>query len=245
MIRAYAPPPDWSEDTIALAGDEAHHLVRVLRARVGDTVEVVDGEGRRAWGALERVERRGATVRAHRVETDPAPSDLGLIVALLKGDRNEEIIEKAVETGIARVWGVQCERSIVRLDPGREATRLERWRRTAIEALKQCGRARLPELRLFDSVAELAASRAADEVWILGALLPEARPLREVAETVSRSGARRVSALIGPEGDFTPEEYRILLEAGARPASFGPWVLRADTAALFAAGALALFFPSR
>lgn len=243
MIRCFAPPAAWTSESIALDADEARHALRVRRAAPGESVEVLDGEGHRARGPIEAVGARGARVRITELETEPPPTvDRGLIVALPKGDTADWIVEKGVELGMTRLWWVQAERSIPRVTPERRAARLERWRRTAIEALKQCGRARLPDLRLFAGVNELLAVRAADDRWLLGVLAPDAAPLRATLSAAEREGISRVAAVIGPEGDFTPAEIAALCNAGAQPVSLGPTVLRVETAALAFAAMLTLCF---
>jgi len=228
-------------DVITLDADEARHAVRVRRASAGSPVEVVDGEGRRARGILETDGAHDARVRIEaRYAEPPPPADLGLIVALPKGDTSDWIAEKATELGLSRVWMVEAERSIARVAPDRRAARVERWRRTAIEALKQCGRARLPEVRLFGSLAELLAARAADDRWLLAALAGDAMPLREALSAAERGGIRRLAVLVGPEGDFTPSEIATLRAAGAIPVSLGAAVLRVETAALAAAALMSL-----
>lgn len=243
MIRCFAPPAAWTPESITLDADEARHALRVRRAAPGEMVEVVDGSGRRARGPIEPVGSRAARVRVSEIETDPPPSaDRGLVVALPKGDTAEWIIEKGVELGMTRLWWVQAERSIAHVSPERRAARLERWRRTAIEALKQCGRARLPELRLFDGVDQLLAARAADDRWLLGVLAAGATPVRAALAKAEREEVKRVAAVIGPEGDFSPTEIAALCDAGAQAVSLGPAVLRVETAALACAAMLALCF---
>jgi 16S rRNA (uracil1498-N3)-methyltransferase len=239
------PPEAWRDGVFPLPPEEARHAVQVRRACAGDAIELVDGAGHRADGVIEQVNRRDAWVRITGRTFEPPPRiDLGLIASVPKGDKSDWIVEKATELGLSRIWMVETERSIARVAPERRAARVERWRRTAIEAIKQCGRARLPDLRLFDSLEDACAARGSDEPWILGALTPDTRPLRAVLEEVERAGATRAAALVGPEGDFSPGEYRRLIDAGAIPVSFGPRVLRVETAALYAAAALALYFGS-
>jgi 16S rRNA (uracil1498-N3)-methyltransferase len=244
VIRCHVPPEEWGGDTLLLPETEARHALRARRARPAETVEIMDGAGRRAEATLESLPGGAARARILRVRSVPRPcADLGLVVGLPKGDKSDAIVQKAVELGLRRLWMAVTEHAVPRLDAPRRAARVERWRRIAVEAMKQCGRAWLPDLRLFGSLDEALASRPMDDRWLFGSLDPAARPLRRLLEEIERaSGTSRLTVLVGPEGDFSIEEQRWLITAGVVPVSFGEAVLRVETAALYAASALVLFF---
>jgi 16S rRNA (uracil1498-N3)-methyltransferase len=169
--RFYAPPEDFTDDgkRVVLSPDESRHLRDVLRLRAGDEAHVFDGEGREFACAV--VEARGrasalevfAPVEPQRPES---PLDLTLAVALLKGEKFDLVVQKATELGASRVAPVVTARADVRLRDERDAARrVERWRRLALEAAKQSGRARIPAVAepcAFDTFVKSETRAAVD-----------------------------------------------------------------------------------
>ncbi len=212
-----------------LAGEDAHHLGRVLRLRDGEEVIVADGHGhwaRTAWrgeGALEPltdgvgVGGDGAVVAEPRAE--PA---LTVAFAPVKGERPEWVVQKLTELGIDRIVPLRTERSVVRWNGARGQAMVERLRRVAREAAAQCRRVWLPEVSDTVAFADLPALGGRGEVVL--AQLSGDRP------TV----AQRVVA-VGPEGGWSTGE----LASGMPTVGFGLSVLRAETAAVTAGALLA------
>src|SRR5205807_175313 len=145
-------------DVVDVTGEDGHHLARVLRLRVGETVTVADGSG--GWRPY-RIGGIGAVVRLDATagpEREPALSPgLAVAFALTKGDKPELVVQKLTELGVDRILPVLSERSVVRPDPGRAAANLSRWRRVALEAARQCRRSRLPEVSELAPIDTLAA----------------------------------------------------------------------------------------
>jgi len=267
--RFYAPPEQFAPDgaTVALAREEASHLRNVLRLKAGDEVFVFDGEGREyvcvvaasESGGRARVERATLEVRG-QVEPERAesPLDLTLAVALLKGEKFDLVVQKATELGVWRIVPVVTKRSDVRVPrEGRNAAaatadRVARWRRIALEAAKQSGRARLPEILApvsfaslveedagasFKDGAGVAAATAADGQRLL---FTEGggRGLAETAQGWRDVRPAKLTALVGPEGGWDDEEIAEAVAAGWLAVTFGGRVLRAETAAIVITGLL-------
>lgn len=197
-----------------LTDDDAHHLVRVLRLRVGDPLIVGDGAGRWRPAVLRDDGRAEPTGAVESIER-PSPA-LSVGFALVKGDKPELIVQKLTELGIDRIVPFRAERSIVQWDDAKAAKAVVRWRSVARSAAMQSHRAHLPE------VAEVAE---------LGPLLEAGAALAD------RSGAppslARPFLLVGPEGGWTDAERA----RAAGSVDLGEHVLRAETAAV-AAGTL-------
>jgi 16S rRNA (uracil1498-N3)-methyltransferase len=201
-----------------LRGEEARHLTRVLRAEAGQRYEITDSQS--AYLA-EIVEARGERVVfqvIEPIESQPLPVRITLCAALIKFDRFEWIVEKATELGVDRVLPVEtarCEKGLL------EASR----KRT--ESSQQSRRVRSPEIlpavRFDRSLATEAECRYFLEETTAPALL---RILPEC-----RSYADRIAILSGPEGGWLDAERQAAAAAGWQPASLGPLVLRAETAA--------------
>ena len=224
-----AAPPDTGR--VALRGDEARHLARVLRARVGDEVRLFAGDGREWPGRIVSIGRDVIDLEAGTAIPDPqrAGPALTLAVALPKGERQKWLVEKLTELGVARLLPLRTERGVAEATPAA----VERLRRGVIEACKQCGRNWLLDIAAPRSVAELLADAPA------GARVLMADPGGEPLVTAATEAATEIIALVGPEGGFTAEEIAAADRAGARRIGLGPHVLRVETAAVALAARLA------
>jgi 16S rRNA (uracil1498-N3)-methyltransferase len=210
-----------------LDGEDAEHLTRVLRAEVGQQYEICDG-ARLYLG--EVVEARKRSVRFRVLEELPAIEPavrISLLMSLIKFDRFEWIVEKATELGVESIVPVQAERS----DKGLELAarkRIERWRKIARAAGQQSHRIRLPEI--------------SPPVGLARALVREGRRiyLEEApgCPLLNPKAGEPVAILVGPEGGWTDRERSQLVAAGWEPASLGPQILRAETAAIAALAVL-------
>jgi 16S rRNA (uracil1498-N3)-methyltransferase len=255
LRRFYAPREAFTAGgtLVALPREETAHLLNVLRLREGDEVRVFDGEGREFVCAVADDGRRRPSreavleVRAHAEPPRPeSPLDLTLAAAMLKGEKFDAVVQKATELGVARVVPVETERVEVRLptDPARPSavTRLARWRRIAVEAAKQSGRARVPEVRAPIHLTTLLSEVVHDlegEGGELRLMFSE-REGGSLAELAREAAARprRVTALVGPEGGWEDAEIEQTRQAGWRVVTLGGRVLRAETAGIVAAALL-------
>jgi 16S rRNA (uracil1498-N3)-methyltransferase len=223
----FVEPADVDGDRLVLVDDEAHH-VRVRRHREGDLIDVIDGVGcayrvRVGSMAPKRVE---AEIVESRPEWGESPVCLHLAVAVPKGSRFDLVVEKGTEVGVASIVPMLTERGLVR--PDREGQRVERWRRLARSAAKQCGRSRVPRIgepvELPTATDELARR--------CGRLLVADAQAGEALTDALQGGDGPVALFIGPEGGFEPTEWTALKERGARPFTWGERTLRAETAAV-------------
>ena len=224
-----------SSDTVTLPTDAARHL-KVIRPRPGETVELFDGHGhvrRCRWDGARLLPDGAATA------FPPPPAELVLFACVTKGSRWDWTIEKAVELGTTRIVPVISDRCIVRLPPAERPAKADRWRRIAADAARQSDAVWLPEVReAVDFPEALALVKSCGRVFAGALSNPPPPPIwNEVAAVVGKA-ATSLGIFVGPEGDFTPEELRALLEL-ATPVSFGPTILRAETAAIFGLSVLA------
>ncbi|MCA1817316.1 MAG: 16S rRNA (uracil(1498)-N(3))-methyltransferase [Acidobacteria bacterium] len=254
MRRFYAPPESFSADgsRVALSREESRHLAGVLRLAANDEVRVFDGEGREFLCVVADAAARGAAgatleVRGRVAPACPeSPLELTLACALLKGEKFDTVVQKATELGVARVVPVGTARADVKLSRGGDgARRVERWRRIAVGAAKQSGRARVPTVERPTSLEELLSrdpsSGAEGSTSGTGAaarrLILAERGGRGLAETVAAWGAKptRVVALVGAEGGWEDEEIARARGAGWQAVTLGGRILRAETAGIVAA----------
>lgn len=236
MPRFHLPTENWQNGVIT--GDEARHLSQVLRIKPGETITVFDGLGRRAQAEVLTVSRDHVSLKPGDAQTPPPPLPaITLAQAIPKGKNMDLIVQKAVELGIARIQPLVTKNTIVQPGEGKS----DKWRRTALEACKQCGQDTLPQIadplpfeRWLNSGAGVPP--AASSLQLIASLAPGAKPLREILR--AHPGTTAATLLVGPEGDFTPEETAAAQDAGFLPVSLGSIVLRVETATLFCLSAL-------
>ena len=153
-----------------------------------------------------------------------------LALALIKADRFAWVVQKATELGVARIIPMETQRAVVRAPTGRAGVKQGRWQRIAAEAAKQCGRATVPQVDPPSRFAAVIAGLPPQPCALIPTLAVPAPLLRDAADAVRRADA--VTVLIGPEGDFTPEEVAAAQQASVRAVSLGPLTLRSETAAI-------------
>jgi 16S rRNA (uracil1498-N3)-methyltransferase len=246
--------PQLAAGAVALDESEARHARLSLRLKPGDAVALFDGRWGVAHGKLAedaageaRPSPAARSVRKHglrtivvveRIESIPPPARrLTLIVAACKGPRLDFLVEKCTELGATRLVFAEFERSVVRLG----STHVEKLRRTAIEACKQCGRAWLPEIEASLTLADAVKHRA-DAALLIAHPAADAAPLGTWLQQ-HREAAGDIAVVIGPEGGLAPDELHSLLAAGAQPVRLGEHVLRVETAAVAAAATWAATTP--
>jgi 16S rRNA (uracil1498-N3)-methyltransferase len=236
--RFYAPPSafDSSLTRITLASDEARHLREVLRLKVGDEVYVFSGEGKEFQCRVEDTRRDAAhlmVVREVEAARPESPLHLTLAVALLKGEKFDLVVQKATELGVTVIAPVVTKLADIRIrDESDAAKRVLRWRRIAMEAAKQCGRAVIPAIGNPVPFATLV-HEAADEPTSSCLMFSErdGQSLTEATELFAAK-ANRLTALVGSEGGWTDEELAMAREAGWKIITLGGRTLRAETAAI-------------
>ncbi|MDR0353819.1 MAG: 16S rRNA (uracil(1498)-N(3))-methyltransferase [Opitutaceae bacterium] len=250
-FRVHCPPPENADAASAaelrLSPEESHHLVAVNRARAGARVVAFDGRGREWDCELVNASKNAAVLRVRAVrQAAPLPFEITLAQALPKGQAMEAIVRKATEIGARRIVPLESERTQVHLDGDREDRKIDKWRVAALEAAKQCGNPWLPGIEpLQNATAFLRASagRADHDLRLIASLHPGACSLKTIlADFRAANGGRlprRALWLIGPEGDFSPDEMAVALACGIKPVTLGPLVLRCETAATYALSVLA------
>jgi 16S rRNA (uracil1498-N3)-methyltransferase len=228
MRRFTLPPERVVDGRVTFDAGESRHLARVLRLRPGDTVTATDGAGRDYTVRLDTVgEAATGTVLAVARGTPESPLSITLVQGVPKGDKMEAIVRAATELGVARVRPALCERTIVRLEPGRWRERARRWQRVAREAAKQCGRAVIPEVEAPRTLAEWLEAKDPVDLALCfweGGGVPLAQALG------GPSPPRSALVVVGPEGGLSPAEVEAARAHALTITSLGPRILRTETA---------------
>ncbi len=243
MTRRRWIADSWNHATASLKGEQAEHLIRVLRARTGTEFEIVAGD--RVWRAAFTGISGDAALFTFlsEVEADAA-LPLTLLLSIFKFDRMEWIIEKGTELGAERFVPIIARRSEKHLAQTAQA-RVERWRRIAREASKQSRRSDVPLIEDVTALKDGARSQHHGELRLLLAEQEKSTTLRSAMQAAIQDSAERrplVRLAVGPEGGWTAEEEALFAVEGWKPVSLGPRILRAETAAIAAVAVVAALF---
>lgn len=225
MIQFYAPD---IEVNPILPQEESVHCCRVLRAKAGDLISVVDGSGGVYECRVVNPNPKGCEVEvvSKTVDEQHWQGIITLAVAPTKNlDRMEWLAEKCVEIGVSRLIFVDCKRNV------RHNVKPERIRRIMVSAMKQSLKSRMPEIVVDLPVADLLNSKPDSALRCFGYCSDE---VERVDFSHVYTGKTDLILLIGPEGDFAPEEVDAAMQLGWKPVTFGNTRLRTETAALFA-----------
>jgi 16S rRNA (uracil1498-N3)-methyltransferase len=236
MHRHHVTSGQLLQSRLVLERADARHLQTVLRVREGMPIELFDGHGRTVLHTVTACGKNSLTLeQAAPPVAHPAPAcRLALYACVSKGKRMDWTLEKAAELGASRIVPVLSGHGVVQVDtPDEAAAKQERWRRIAIEAIRQCGSAWVPEVAPPLPFPQILPELATIDPLLAAVLAPTARPLRDVLAALPASPPREAAWIVGPEGDFTPDEIEYLQGAGARLCSLGRNILRTETAAIY------------
>jgi 16S rRNA (uracil1498-N3)-methyltransferase len=240
MIRCYLPANRWEGETAELDEVESKHVSGVMRVAAGTRIQILDGAGRRGEAEVLVAHKKHTTLRIVSQELVPfQPPRRILAQALVREQQMDWLIQKAVELGVHEIWPLQTEHAVVRLRPGEEQKKVRRWQAIALAACKQSGNPWMPIITPARKLTEVltVVQREPGEACF-GALQENAQPLVRFFERLHKENCPQVTMFIGPEGDFSSTELAALLAAGVQPVTFGPIVLRVETAAIFILSAL-------
>ena len=224
MRRFYAPKENFGKEKITLSLEETRHLRDVLRLREGEKVQVFDGAGKEFLCEIETIAKKETSLKIIEEIAPSSPEsnlDLTLAVALLKGEKFDLVIQKAVELGVCKLVPLNTKRADVRLKDADK--KQERWQKIALEACKQSGRARLMQIDLpidFENFIKTAK----------GACILFAE--RGGVGFPSIKADKKITALVGSEGGWENTEIEFAAANGFQIITLGGRILRAETAAI-------------
>ena len=237
MHRFYLPPADCRRQPLTLSEREAHHALNVLRIKAGERVAVLNGAGGELLCEVLEAGRRAVTLKVVQTHTlEPLSNAVTLLQAMTKGKTMELIVQKATELGAHRIVPILSARSVAHIEAEDAAGKMDKWKGTAIEAIKQCGCAWLPNVETPLTPQAFLARGDKCELSLIASLQRDARHPREHFRSFMAENKRRPASVciwVGPEGDFTPAEYNAIRASGALPITLGQLVLRSETAAIY------------
>ncbi|WP_442604406.1 16S rRNA (uracil(1498)-N(3))-methyltransferase [Paenibacillus sp. KN14-4R] len=235
MQRYFIPKEQFNDDSVTITGDDAHHLVRVMRAEIDDECICSNGEDREARVRIVAIDK--GSVTANIVEMLPLAAEAQVKVwiaqSLPKGDKMELVIQKGTEIGAAGFIPFVSDRTVVQYDAKKEAKRGERWNKIAKEAAEQAHRNRVPNVESVQSWKNfLNKITDFDAAWICYEREAGLSFRQLVQKSLTSSEQPKVLLVIGPEGGFTEDEITEAEQRGCVSVSLGKRILRTETAAM-------------
>lgn len=241
MHRFYCPNVDFSPAKVSIINPgEIHHLTRVLRLGQGDTIEIFNGSGDEITGVIDTVSAIEVQVSIiERRKQKGMSAMITLACAVPKKAKFEWIIEKCTELGVDEIIPVRTSRTEVIIREDRMERKSSRYQTVAVNAAKQSARTTVPVVHPQRSLKEVVGSFDDRSLRVICALTGSRKSLRDVLPRAKEF--QRIVYLIGPEGDFTPQEVDVAIKAGFVPVTLGDTTLKVDTAAIIAVGFTRLF----
>ena len=238
MTRVYMPDGTAGATRVEVRGDEAHHLSRVVRARVGDMVGVFDGRGHEWRARIDEVTKQAVVlVIEGEVAAVAEPAvHVTLAVGVLKGDQMDTVVRDATVMGVSAIVPIATDHVTVPARAWRDDGAAARWHRVAVAAAKQCQRAVVPSIAGVMSLAELWVEPR--HATVLACLEPAAAGGRTGPAWQGLARPVSVLLLVGPEGGWSAAEVEEIAAHGAHAVSLGPRTLRAEAVPTVAMAAL-------
>lgn len=238
MPRFYIPPGELNPDSPVLTGPEAHHALHVLRLKPGDKLTILNGQGGVLDTTILSTTKKEALLAPAPLQTLPPPrAQIHLASAISKGKTFDSVIQKATELGASAIFPLITQRTIVKPSP----SHLTKYSAITIEAAKQCGIPYLPIINKISKISEVIELRKDYDLLLVGALWEGSLRIQGLVKEFQGKHGRppkKILVFVGPEGDFTDTEKEMFQKAGVHSVSFGPNVLRAETAAFYALSVL-------
>ncbi|MBU4304652.1 MAG: 16S rRNA (uracil(1498)-N(3))-methyltransferase [Candidatus Omnitrophica bacterium] len=213
-----------------MSGKEARHAFFTLRLKINDPVVLFDGNGNEYKGIVASVSRKAGVIEVREALVVPADTTkIVLAAAIPKNSKFDDIVDKATQLGVHAVIPMQTQRMIVSIEPQRAMLKQKRWQRIAVEACKQSGCSYIPRIEPVTYFERVLKNSNSFDLRLIASLRNDARQLKDV---IRKSSPQNVIVFIGPEGDFSEEEYRMAQEQGLMGVSLGKNILKCETAVI-------------
>lgn len=225
------------DNVIEVIGEDVNHIANVLRAKIGDEIQVCDTETSNNYiVAIEEIKKEKVTCKIiKQIESEAeSPISISIFQGIPKADKMELIIQKSVELGVKEITPVQMERCISKINGKDESKKIERWQKISEVAAKQSGRDIIPKINNVVKITEICNQINNFDIIIVPYEKAEGYSLKDSIEEIKRNSKKEVSIgiVIGPEGGFDFSEIELLKSSGAKIVTLGKRILRTETVAL-------------
>lgn len=228
-------------ETVVISGDDAHHIMKVLRHKPGDILRLSDGRNTEAIAVIEEIDAKHIQIKTKIIEKnikDNIKPAITLFQSLPKGDKMDYILQKNTEIGVSKFVPVITERTIVELSRQKLSNRMQRWRKIVMEASKQCMRMDIPQIFDVKGFDDSLKDIKDYDIAIIPWEQEKSCFLKSALTQANNNNTAKIAVFIGPEGGFTGEEISKAKGFGAVPVSLGPRILRSETAAIAVCAAI-------
>lgn len=230
MHRFFADSESIKDDRIFISGDDAHHISKVLRLKEDDEIIVCDKQGTDYHCSIKMLgkDEIEAWILKKEASALEPPLEITLYQGVPKGDKLETVIQKCVELGAVRIVPVAMKRSVAVIKD--KEKKKQRMQKIALEAAKQCGRAKVPEILTVMSFKEAISDAHENDLKILPYEAENKQKLKDIL--LKNKNSIKIAVFIGPEGGFDEEEIHLAKENGFKTVTLGPRIMRTETAPL-------------
>jgi 16S rRNA (uracil1498-N3)-methyltransferase len=238
MHRFYCSSKFITQDKINISDKEQiHYLKDVLRLKTGDAAVIFDENGNEYQASIEKLSLQAIVLQIKKAYQSAEAKRIMVAVAcaIPKKSKIDDIIDKLTQLGVDRIIPLLTERVIVKLDKEKKSRRQSRWEKIALAASQQSQRNTIAVIEPVKDFKEVLVESRGYDLKLIPTLAGERKNLKEV---LANSHPKNILILIGPEGDFSPQEVSAAVNAGFIPVTFGDLVLRVETACVYIASVL-------
>lgn len=216
-----------------LEGEEFHHLANVMRARIGDSVCLFNGNGKFYFGKITQINKKNAEIliQNEQISQNEPKINLTIYQALAKGDKLSLVMQKITEIGASNLCLFESEFCDVKSNTGKQ----ERLDNISISAAKQCGRASLVQTSGIFNIKQVAEQIKVYDAFYVAYEAEDGATLSNLL-ILNKGKLQNIAIMIGAEGGFSEKEIELLKSSGAKIISLGNRILRTETASIVCAG---------
>ena len=235
MYRFFVSPEQLLQEPIRISGEDYNHIHNVLRMKTGEEVLVTDQGEKEYLCEIEDYDADTQEVLLRVVDVfgnnRELPAKIVLFQGYPKGDKMEQIVQKAVELGVAEIVPVMMKRCVVKLDEKKAVKKIERLNGVALSAAKQSKRGRIPEVKPAMNMEQaIQYARSLDSIIVPYESAEGMEYSKKVIDEIT--DGRSIGIFIGPEGGFEPSEIGKIEAVGGKVISLGHRILRTETAGM-------------
>ena len=237
MSTFYVKNNQIKDGKIEILGEDYRHLRNVLRYKIDDELEICDENTIRYQTKIENFKESCAICKIQEIlnGTTESPINVTLYQGLPKSDKLEQIIQKTTEMGICEIIPVAMERSIVKMEEKNKVKKLERWNKIAVEASKQSGRQKIPNVEEPINFKNIIENISKYDIVLLLYENEKSVTIKEAITKRKKESMQKIAIIIGPEGGFSKDEVDMLSKFdNVHVVTVGPRILRTETAGLAA-----------
>ena len=216
-------------DVIDLSTEAGQHIGVVLRKQIGEKLILFSGDNREWDAEIVAIHKKKVTVHiiATHIINRESPRIIRLAQAMAKSERMAWLVQKAVELGVTEINPLITQYGAYKLEVDRLTKKHQQWQAIAIAACEQCGRNQVPKVTFPRTLESFLQQERQDNAYVLEP--HHGKSYREYKEPVGS-----LTLMIGPEGGFSPKEFKHIITAGFMPLKLGPRILRTETATVSA-----------